>query len=153
VTFTRPRDLLVAGLGTGLLVHMFLLFDYAALPLLPQLAGVTLLVLAGLEFLLAMSLRSRLRGRTSGTSPHAMTFARALALAKASSLFGAIMCGAWLAVLVYALPRRDQIVAAAHDTVSGAIGLGCAAALVASALWLEHSCRAPDDPERHSRDT
>lgn len=148
--FTRIRDLVFTGLGTAVLVHLFLVLDYAALPPLPTAAGVTLFVLAGLEFGLATSLRARLHG---GKPTQPLVFARSVALAKASSLLGAIMAGAWLAVLVYAVPRQGRLVAAAHDTISGAVGLGCAVALIGAALWLEHSCRAPHDPNRHQDDT
>jgi hypothetical protein len=76
----------------------------------------------------------------------ALTAAKAVILAKASSLAGAITGGGWLGVLAYVLPLRSQLASAASDTITSAIGTVCAAALVAAALWLEHCCRTPEDP-------
>ena len=72
--------------------------------------------------------------------------ARAVLLAKASALAGAIMAGIWAGLLVFVLPRGAEVTAAASDAVSGGIGLLCALGLVAGALWLERCCRTPDDP-------
>lgn len=147
--FTRTRDLVVTGLVVGVLVNLLVMVDYAALPPLPRPAGATLLVLAIVETVFAFSLRARLAGK-EGTKPvPALVAARAVALAKASSLLGAIMSGAWLGVLVYVVPKRALIVSAAGDTTSAVIGLVSAAALIAAGLWLEHVCRAPEDDGRH----
>jgi hypothetical protein len=146
--FTRARDLVIAGVLTAVVVTFVLVVDYGSLPRLPGLAGGTLFVLALVEFGFAQSLRPRI-ARKPGTDPvPALTAARLLALAKASSLLGSIMSGAWIAVLIYTVPRRAQVIAAAGDTTSALIGLVSAAALVAAALWLEHSCRAPEDRDR-----
>jgi hypothetical protein len=150
VRFTRARDLVVTGVIVAILVNLLLLVDYDALPPLPILAGVSLLLLAIVELVFAQSLRARLGGK-EGTKPvPALLAARALALAKASSLLGAIMAGAWLGVLVYVVPKRAEMISAAGDTNSSAVGLVSAAALIAAALWLEHNCRAPQD--RDDRD-
>lgn len=143
--FTRTRDLVVTGVVVGVLVNLLLMLDYESLPPLPVLAGASLLALAVVELVFAQSLRARLAGK-DGTKPvPPLLAARALALAKASSLLGAIMAGAWLGVLVYVLPKRADIVSAAGDTNSSVVGLVSAAALIAAALWLEHNCRAPQD--------
>lgn len=142
---TRARDLLVTGVVTGILVNLFVLIDYDALPPLPVLAGASLLVLAVIELIFAQSLRARLAGK-EGTKPvPALVAARAVALAKASSLLGAIMVGAWAGVLAYVVPRGDQLITAAGDTESSVVGLVSAAALIAAGLWLEYSCKAPED--------
>ncbi len=143
--FTRPRDLVVAGLlGLGL---GYLLFQaaYGSLPQLPLLAGVTFAILAVIEAVLAFSVRSRIK---NGRVVAAIGVARSVALAKASSLAGAFMVGAWLAALAYVLPRRDELVAAVLDTRAAVVGVVSAAALVAAALWLEHCCRTPQDHDR-----
>lgn len=148
--FTRTRDLVVTGVVVAVLVNLLLLLDYDALPPLPTFAGATLLVLAVVEAVFAQSLRARLAGK-EGTKPvPALVAARAVALAKASSLLGAIMSGAWIGVLVYVVPRRAQLITGAGDTNSAFIGLVSAAALIAAGLWLEHCCRAPED--RDDRD-
>jgi hypothetical protein len=146
VRFTRPRDLAVAGLLAAIVLYLVMQTAYGSLPPLPTLAGVTLVVVAIVDVVLGFSLRSRIRGK--GTRPvEALTAARAVALAKASSMLGAIMLGAWLGVLVYVLPKRSDIVAAANDTTSSVIGLFCAAALIGAGLWLEHCLRTPDEPD------
>lgn len=147
---TRARDLVVTGVIVGILVNLFLLVDYDALPPLPVLAGISLAVLAVLELIFTQSLRARLSGR-EGTKPvPALVAARAVALAKASSVLGAIMAGAWAGVLAYILPRYSQFITSAGDTDSAVVGLVSAAGLIAAALWLEHSCKAPQD--RNERD-
>lgn len=153
--FTRPRDLVIAGLVTAAVVYLLVRVLYGQLPPLPTFAGVTLLVLAVVETVLAFSLRSRIRDPRDGRPVQPLTAARAVALAKASSLLGAIMVGAWLGVLGYVLPRRSEITAAADDLPSTVVGVICSALLIAAALWLEWCCRTPRDqdnqpPERHS---
>ena len=142
---TRARDLVLTGIVVAVLVNLLVMLDYDALPPFPTFAGATLLVLAVVEWVFAQSLRARLAGK-EGTKPvPALVAARALALAKASSLLGAIMAGAWVGLLVYVLPRRSQLITGPGDTASALIGLVSAAALIAAGLWLEHSCRARED--------
>lgn len=145
--FTRPRELVVAGLLGLVLAYLLFALDYGALPPLPLFAGVTFAVLAVAETILAFSVRARIRG---GRVLSAISVARSVALAKASSLGGAFMTGAWLASLAYVFPRRDELAMAVPDSHSGVVGVGCSAVLVAAALWLEHCCRTPrgSDHER-----
>jgi hypothetical protein len=144
--FTRPRELVVAGL-IGLLV-LYLLFQvaYDSFPQLPVFVGATLFVLALTEVVQAFSVRNRIRERRLR---NAISVARTVALAKASSLAGSLMLGAWLGAVVYLLPRRGELTAAANDFRSALVGAASAAALIAAGLWLEHCCRTP---ETHDRD-
>lgn len=145
--FTRGRDLFVAVVLAGLAVHLLLRVAYHELPPLPRFAGTTLALIGVVEAGLGHSLRARIQ-RREGTRPvPALTAARAVLLAKASSLLGAIMLGGWLAVIVYTLPQRDQVAAAGADATTGVIGAACAAVLVGAALWLEHCCRTPGRPD------
>jgi hypothetical protein len=146
ITATRPRDLLVAGVITAVLVNLVVRLAYGSLPSVPVLAGAPLAVLGGAEVIAGFSLRARIQ-RREGTKPvEPLSAARAVLLAKASALAGAIVAGAWTGLLVHALPRAGQITAAANDSVGAGIGLGCALVLVGGALWLEHCCKAPEDP-------
>lgn len=147
MTFTRTRDLVAAAVVAAVLVNLLLQLSYGELPTLPQPAGTTLLVFAIAEVLLGNALRARIQQRPGSRPVQALTAAKAVVLAKASSLAGAITGGAWLGVLGYVLPLRSQLPSAASDTVTASIGAVCAAALVAAALWLEHCCRTPDDDE------
>ena len=145
--FTRPRDLVVAGLIGLVLTYLLFQTAYGSLPPLPTLAGITLAVLAVVEVVLAFSIRSRIKG---GRVIAAIGIARSVALAKASSLAGSLMTGAWLAALAYLFPRRDELVAAVLDTRAAVVGAVSAAALVAAGLWLEHCCRTPREPDRET---
>ncbi|SMD00174.1 DUF3180 domain-containing protein [Kibdelosporangium aridum] len=145
--FTRPRDLVIAGLLAAVVLYLIMQSAYGSLPPLPTLAGVSLVVIAIVDVVLGFSLRSRIRGTKPGKPVQALTAARAVALAKASSVLGAIMLGAWIGVLVYVLPKRGDIVAASNDTSSAVIGAVCSAALIAAGLWLEHCLKTPDEPK------
>ncbi|OZM70897.1 hypothetical protein CFN78_22285 [Amycolatopsis antarctica] len=139
--FTRPRELLIAGL-LGL-VGGFLLFEFAydSIPRLPRPAGATLGVLAIIEVVLAFGVRSRIR---AGRVHSAIAIARAVALAKASSLLGALMTGFWVGSIGFLAPNADRLTAASRDLTSALIGAVCAVVLIGAALWLEHCCRAPE---------
>ncbi|HKN52486.1 MAG TPA: DUF3180 domain-containing protein [Amycolatopsis sp.] len=145
--FTRPRDLLVAGLAGLVVIYLLFLVAYGSLPQLPLLAGITFAVLAVIETVLAFVIRSRVK---SGRVVEPIGIARAVALAKASSLAGAFMTGAWLAAFAYAFPRRTELAAAVSDSRSALVGAISSAALVAAALWLEHCCRAPRGSDHES---
>jgi hypothetical protein len=145
--FTRARDLVVTGLLAAGIVFLLAQLAYGDLPPLPTFAGVTLLVLAVIEGVLGASLRSRIRKPEGGRPIQPLTAARAVALAKASSLLGAIMLGAWLGMLAYVLPRRAEITAAANDVPSTLIGAACSAVLIGAALYLEWCCRTPRDQD------
>ncbi|WP_409462199.1 DUF3180 domain-containing protein [Amycolatopsis sp. GA6-003] len=141
--FTRSRDLVVAAVLGLAVVYVLFQAAYGDLPQLPLLAGVTFAVLAVAETGLAVSIRSRIKsGRVRG---EAVGIARAVALAKASSLAGAFLGGGWLAAFLYVFPRRDELVAAVSDSKSAVVGVVSSALLVAAGLWLEHSCRTPPE--------
>ena len=145
--FTRSRDLIVAGVVVAILVNLFLRLDYDSVPPLPLLAGATFAVIALVETWFAFVVRARIN-RKPGTTPiKPLTAVRAVALAKASSLIGAVMAGAWVGVLVYVVPLTSQLSVAGGDTRASIVGLVSAAGLIAAGLWLEQCCRTPDDPE------
>lgn len=144
--FTKARDLAIAGVMIAILVNLLLRLDYDALPPLPILAGATFAVIAVIETWFAFSLRARINRKPGAKPIQALTAVRAVALAKASSLIGAVMAGAWLGVLVYVLPLTDTISVATGDTRASIVGLVSSAGLIAAGLWLEHCCRTPEDP-------
>ena len=142
--FTRSRDLVVAAVLGLALVYLLFQVAYGTLPPLPLLAGATFALLAAIEAGMAFSVRSRVR---AGRVRSAVGIARAVALAKASSMAGAFLGGGWVAAFVYVFPRRDELVAAVSDTRSAVVGVVSSVLLVAAGLWLEHCCRTP--PENH----
>ncbi|MGH3870538.1 MAG: DUF3180 domain-containing protein [Pseudonocardiaceae bacterium] len=147
MTPTRVRDLVGAGAVAAVLLNLLLRLSYGDLPALPTLAGTTLLAFAVAEVMLGTTLRARIRQRPRTRPVQALTAAKAVLLAKASSLAGAITGGAWLGVLSYVLPLRTQLPSAASDTVTASIGAFCAATMVAAGLWLEYCCRTPSGPQ------
>lgn len=148
---SSPRELVATFVVLGLLGYLLTKVLYATLPPLPTPAGVPLLVLAAIEAGLAYVLKERIE-RKPGTRPvEPLMAARAVALAKASALAGTVMAGLWGGFLCFVLVRRSELAAAAADTPGAVLGLLCALALVAAALWLEHSCRTPPDPEEQER--
>ncbi|MGH3940788.1 MAG: DUF3180 domain-containing protein [Pseudonocardiaceae bacterium] len=147
MTFTRARDLVGAGAVAVVLVNLLFQLSYGDLPPLPPLAGTTLLVVAFVEVVLGVTLRARIQRRPGARPVQALTAAKAVVLAKASSMAGSITAGAWVGVLVHVLPQRDRVPDAASDTVTASVGVFCAGALVAAGLWLEHCCRTPDFPD------
>lgn len=144
---TRHRDLAIAALVTAVLGNLVVRFAYGSMPQLPAAAGLTLGVLGAAEAVAGTVLRARIQ-RREGTRPvQPLVAARAVLVAKASALAGAIMAGAWAGVLVHVLPRAGEITAAADDSVGAGLGLVSALVLVGGALWLEHCCKAPDGPD------
>lgn len=143
---TRVRDLLVVAVVVGLVANLLVRLSYGSLPDFPLFAGVTLGVLGLAEVGAGNVLRARIR-RRPGTSPvQPLVAARAVLVAKASALSGAIMAGLWAGLLAHVLPRSAEVAAAASDSAAAAVGLLSSLVLVAGALWLEHCCRTPDDP-------
>jgi Protein of unknown function (DUF3180) len=146
VTPTRPRDLLAVALVTAVLANLVVRLTYGSLPELPLLAGATLGVLGAAEAIGGSMLRARIRRRPGTLPVQPLVAARAVLVAKASSLAGAIMTGVWGGLLAHVLPLAGDVTAAGSDSVAGTVGIVCALGLVAGALWLEHCCRTPDDP-------
>lgn len=145
---TRARDLLATAaffvVATWLLVRSF----YGSLPPISVVAGASLYPIALGEVGLAFFVRSRIGGSRIGDGPqqlHPITAARALALAKASSLVGAAVTGAWIGFLLHVAPQAATVRAAADDRSGAIVGLVAGLALVGAALWLEQCCRTPKD--------
>ncbi|WP_184728941.1 DUF3180 domain-containing protein [Saccharopolyspora phatthalungensis] len=147
MTFTKPRELIASGLVAAVVIYLLTRLLYGELPPLPLLAGATLLLIALVDVLLALNMRPRVK-RRPGTEPvDGLTAARAVALAKASSMAGAIMAGVWVGLIAYLLPLFGTVEAARPDTAAAVIGLISAGALIAAGLWLENCLRNPDEPE------
>ncbi|MGW4477526.1 DUF3180 domain-containing protein [Rhodococcus triatomae] len=146
---TRGRDLVAlaafAAAVTWILVRSF----YGSLPPVSVFAGASLYPVAAIELILAFVIRSRVDEHRIGADRHQLhpiTAARAVALAKASSLVGAASAGVWFGLLVYLLPARSSVDAAQQDTAGTLVGLIGGILLVAAAMWLEHCCKTPDEP-------
>ena len=134
MTPTRVRTLLVVAAVTAVLWHLVVRLTYGGFPDLPLFAGATLGVLGVGEAVVGSRLRARIR-RRPGTEPvDPLVAARAVVVAKASSLAGSIMVGVWAGLLAYVVPRLGVVSAAGGDAAAATVGLVCAVALVAGAL-------------------
>lgn len=143
---TRWRDLALVAVVAGVIAYLAVRWSYQRLPGLPSLAGLPALVIGAGEAVYGLNLRRRIRDTGPGRRPvDGLSVARAVVVAKATALAGAAVGGLWLGVLAYVVPEASTLAAAAVDRTSAVIGLGCAIAMAAGALWLERSCRAPDD--------
>ena len=152
MTPTRPQVLLGIVVGFALLAFAVASTAYGSLPVLPGYAPVSLVLLALAELAMAkvvrdrLSTRARARSGPPGRALHPMQVARAAVLAKASSVTGAVLLGAYAGLLAWTLPRRDELALADRDALVAGVSCVGALALVVAALLLERACRTPDEP-------
>jgi hypothetical protein len=146
VTPTRVWSLVAVGAACAAVSWLVLRLVYTVLPPLPWTAVPALLLLAIAESWSGRNLRTRLSGRMGSKPILPIAVARMAALAKASSLAGALIGGLTAGFLIYvsgsldkATPRSDALVAA--STAVAAI------LLVMAALYLERGCRIPADDQ------
>ncbi|MHB1614287.1 MAG: DUF3180 domain-containing protein [Actinomycetes bacterium] len=155
---TQIRTLLVVAVALAALTWSGLrILDarmlLVSLPTLPWSVPVALLVLAVGLGMLAVSMRSRLARRRRPARPgepparrvDPLLAARAVVLAKASSLGGSVLVGAYVGVALFWLPSaavaayRGRVVTAAASAVAALV-------VVVVALVLERILRLPEDP-------
>jgi hypothetical protein len=156
----RRADLAVLALGLAVAAWLVVRVAYGQLPPLHWWLPAPLGVLAVAEALGTRTLRARLtaerKARASAVrndqprQPVAlvrpvepMLVARLAVLAQASAYVGGVCGGLWAGVLAHVGPLSARAQAARSDAVAAVLGLVCAAALVAAALWLEGVCRVP----------
>ena len=147
---TKPSVLVVAVLAAAAVGWLLLSSFYNRMPALPWLPIIVLGALAVIEGVLAENTAARVRRRPGMPPVDPLNVARYAALAKASSLAGALFGGfsagllAWLAL--------EPTKAARDDVPAATGGVLAAAALIVAALWLERACRVPDQPDRKDED-
>jgi len=144
---TRPVTLLVAGVA-GAVVGFSIggLSDRLGYGL-PRVSWVSIGLLLFLAAILLVAAR-RVRSWVSGDRPpgpgDALTMGRLVALAKAGSVFGAVMAGGYLGLALVGLSRvstsygREHVLWAAGGALAAVVVLG-------AAVVLERSCRLPSD--------
>jgi Protein of unknown function (DUF3180) len=145
MTPTRPRTLVAVAVVCAAAAWLAVRASYAGLPALPWTAIPALLLLAFGEVLIGRNLVARRRGRRSSKPLEPMAVARLAALAKASSVVAAIFGGLAAGFVIYVAGSLDKAVPR-HDAIAALVTLAAAGALVAAALYLEQSCRAPRPP-------
>lgn len=146
---TKILDLLANVFVAAVVAWIATRWAYSSFPPITAIAGASLYPVAALDAVLAFVIRARVGDRRIGDGPkqlHPITAARAVALAKASAQVGSLAAGVWLGFLIWTLPQRSTVRAAASDTPGAIVGLIAGVVLVAAALWLEYCCRAPSEP-------
>jgi hypothetical protein len=165
---TAPSTLAVVGLAGAALTLLLAARYYQQAPNLAWHNSLVIFVLAALLAWAAWNTRRTLRpsdrqmraasigGARTGPTPgrldgpeHALQIARFAVLAKAAAIAGAAFFGAYLGFTVWLAVQSGRLTAAAADLPPAVLGTVACAALIAAALWLEHSCRIPpqDDDE------
>lgn len=147
---TRAASLVVAGLAAAALAWLLISAFYANFPPVPWLPTITVAGLAVLEGYAALNTRSRLQGRPGHNPVNPLVVARFVVLAKASALAGAIFAGFCGGLLGWLLLEPTR--AAARDAPAATAGFVASLALTAAALWLERSCRVPENPDQDRGD-
>lgn len=149
---TRKRDLTAAVVGAAVLSFLLITVLYRWFPPITVWTGLSLLAAAIAEALWARYVRAKISEGEIGVGPnwlHPLAVARTVLVAKASAWMGALVLGWWVGVLVYFLPRRSWLRAAAEDTTGTVVAAVSALALLVAALWLQQCCISPQDPPEH----
>ncbi|HWB66638.1 MAG TPA: DUF3180 domain-containing protein [Mycobacteriales bacterium] len=142
---TRWPALVLTAVVAGGLVYLVMRGYYADTASPSRYASVWLALLAIAEGYFALVTRARL-ARRPGTQPiNPLVVARFAALAKASSIVGALAAGGYAGFLGWVAPIDSP--AARYDTTTASIGIGCGVVLVIAALLLERACRVPKPPD------
>ncbi|MCW2668638.1 MAG: hypothetical protein QOD70_2130 [Frankiales bacterium] len=144
---TSWRSLLGGAVLTGILGWVLFAAAYGALVKLPTYAAVTAGLMAVFELVLARVVRDKVRGLPRGRQMHPLQIARAAALAKASSMAGALLLGLYAGFFAWLLPRSDRLAAANDDALVAGLSGGACLLLVIAALLLERACRIPESPD------
>lgn len=142
-------DLAVPFLVIGCAVYVLLRFAYDSLPPLQYVVPVPLGALGIAELVAARRVRAAVRHEPNARPMAAIVIARCVALGKASSLVGAGVAGAAVALLVRVSPDAGTVRAADNDTRVAALLLAATVLLVVAGLLLE---RAGIDPSSGDRD-
>jgi hypothetical protein len=149
---TRKRDPTAAVVGAAVLSFLLITVLYRWFPPITVWTGLSLLAAAIAEALWARYVRAKISEGEIGVGPgwlHPLAVARTVLVAKASAWMGALVLGWWVGALVYFLPRRSWLRAAAQDTTGTVVAALSALALLVAALWLQHCCISPQDPPEH----
>lgn len=147
---TKARQLIVVAVVCAALTWPVLALTFARLAPMPWTLIPALLVCAIAEAITGRNLRARIRGVPGAKPLRPLVVPRFVALAKASSLAGAVFGGLAAGVAIYTAGSLGKPVPR-HDAVTAAFTLLASAALVVAALYLERSCRAPKPPKDDER--
>jgi hypothetical protein len=139
---TRFPTLALVALGCAVLTWLVVREVYQSLPPLPWTAIPVLLLAAFAESWTGRDLRRRIARRPDTKPPDPLFVSRMLALAKASSIAGALVAGFAVGFIGY-LSGLVSAVTPRQDMLTAGLTAGAALILIAAALYLEYCCRVP----------
>jgi hypothetical protein len=144
---TRISTLVIIAVVCAAAGWLLLRAVYAKLPPLPWTGVPALLIAAVAEAWTGRDLKARISGRRQGLKPVASLFvARMVALAKATSVAAAIIAG-FAAGFDFYLAGSLNASTPREDALTAVITFVAAVVLACAALYLENSCRVPEDPD------
>ncbi|MEV4170063.1 DUF3180 domain-containing protein [Nonomuraea sp. NPDC049709] len=148
---THPGHLVGIVVVVALLTMAAISPFYSELPLMPWTAIPTVLLLALGEGYTAWATKARI-DRKPGTKPvEPLAVARLAALAKASAYAGAVFGGVFAGFALYTVRILDRDTPRGEFFVATASFVSCVV-LICAALYLEHACRIPKEPDDQKRD-
>ena len=144
---TRISTLVIIAVVCAAAGWLLLRAVYAKLPPLPWTGVPALLIAAVAEAWTGRDLKARISGRRQGLKPVAPLFVtRMVALAKATSVAAAIIAG-FTAGFDFYLAGSLNASTPREDALTAVITFAAAVVLACAALYLENSCRVPEDPD------
>ena len=149
----RPTSisvLIVAALVAAAVGWLLLSFFYNDWPAPPWLPVIVIAALAIAEGVLAQNTAARVQRKRGAPRVEPLAVARFAVLAKASSLAGALYAGYCAGLLAFYVFEPTKFAREAVPAV--AAGVIASVALIGAALWLERSCRVPDQNDREDTD-
>ncbi|MET0414790.1 MAG: DUF3180 domain-containing protein [Actinoplanes sp.] len=145
----RPTNisvLVVAALVAAAAGWLLVSFFYNEWPPPPWLPVIVIAALAAAEGILAQNTAARVQRKRGALPVEPLAVARYAVLAKASSLAGALYGGYCAGLLLFfALDMSRQFSSDSLPATAG--GVVASLALVGAGLWLERSCRVPEQPD------
>ncbi|MFC5822988.1 DUF3180 domain-containing protein [Nonomuraea insulae] len=148
---TKPGHLVgivvVLALITWAVVRRF----YGDMPLVPWTAIPTVLLLAIGEAYSGWATKARIARKPDTKPVEPLAVARLAALAKASAYAGAAFGGIFAGFALYTVQILDRETPREEFIVAAGSFVSCVV-LVCAALYLEHACRIPKEPEEQKRD-
>lgn len=142
---TKPRQLFAVALVCAALSWLIVALTFTRLAPLPWTLIPALALCALAEVITGRNLRARIRGLPGTKRLQPMIVPRFVALAKASSLAGAVFAGLAAGAAIYASGSVGKPVPR-HDVITAGTTMVTSVLLVMAAIYLERSCRAPKPP-------
>ncbi|WP_043615331.1 DUF3180 domain-containing protein [Nonomuraea candida] len=147
---THPGLLVGIIVAVALIAWAVISQTYAKLYILPWTAIPTLLLLALGEGYSGWATKARI-ARKPGTKPvEPLAVARLAALAKASAYAGSLFAGVFAGFALHTSQILDAETPRAEFFIAIGSFVSCVV-LICAALYLEHACRIPKEPEDRPR--